>query len=158
MFYAGGLVGLGIAVVVAVFYWRFLTSLPRAVRQLYMLAAALYVSGEAIAEFFSGWYLDSVGGNDLIYKTITTVEETCGMLGILIAIAATLYYIQRTFGEIDISLSGDGEAVARDITQPVAAPPVPLTELAPQPVLTITAQEPERGKVNGERPSTPTAR
>jgi hypothetical protein len=103
----------------------------------------------------TGWYLDSAGEKDLIYQTMTTIEESLSMAGILVAIAGTLHYIQSTFGEIRIGLSGEREPAARADSQVPAAPP--SRELAPQPVLATTVDEASRRSANADRPSAPAA-
>jgi hypothetical protein len=111
--YSWVLFGLVSVVVVALVYRHFVAGLPPTTRRLYLLAAALFVAGELVVEMSSGWYLDAVGTKDLVYQTLTTIEETLSMAGIVVALTGTLHYLQHTFTDIRIGLRGD------------AAPPAP---------------------------------
>jgi hypothetical protein len=104
--YSWVLFGILSVVVVGLVYRHFVADLPRTTRQLYLLAAALFVAGEVLVEMCSGWYLDAVGEKDLVYQTLTTIEETLSMAGIVVAITGTLHYLQHTYRDIRIVLSG----------------------------------------------------
>ena len=101
--------GLLSVTVVAVMYRRFASTLPQVTRRLYMLAAGLFVAGEIGFEMLAGWYVDATsqvtGEEDLIYQTLASFEEFLGMAGVVVAIAATLHYLQHYIGEVHVSLS-----------------------------------------------------
>ena len=132
IFYGWVILGFLSVIVVSLYYRRFLAALPQVTRRLYVLAAALFVGGELVMEGFSGWYADFSGSeSDLVYLTIQSFEELFGMVGILIAIAATLHFIQVHFGEVRVSLH-DGLQVEQVPESAVAAHgPVDETLLSP---------------------------
>jgi hypothetical protein len=153
--YTWVIVGMVSVVVIGLVYRHFVADLPRTTRKLYLLAAALFVTGEVLVEMVSGWRFDSVGEKDLIYQTITTIEESLSMAGILVAIAGTLHYIQSTFGEIRIDLSGERGPAALAGSQVLASPP--NGELVPRPAMALMAREPDRENADAGRPSAPAA-
>jgi hypothetical protein len=106
LFYGWVILGLLSVLIIAYYYRHFIFDLPATTRRLFVLAAALYVSGEIFFEIIAGWYADASGSEfDLIYQTITSFEEFLGMLGMFVALAAVLHYIQAQYGELRVILS-----------------------------------------------------
>jgi hypothetical protein len=119
--YSWVIVGMLSVVVVAYSYRRFIGHLPSATRWLYFLAAALFVGGEVVMEMLSGWYVDVAGGPDVIYQVLTTVEETLAIVGIFVAIAATLQFVQSNFGGVSIALGEPGTIEGQRAPQTLAS-------------------------------------
>lgn len=106
LYYGWVMVALVSVLIVGLYYRRFLGALPAATRTLFVAAAAFYVGGEVGTEMINGILIEG-GERGLLYETMTSVEEFAGLIGIVIAIAALLLYIERFFGEVDIRLAGD---------------------------------------------------
>lgn len=81
LYYAWVLPGLGLVLLLAAGYARFVRSLPRDVRQAFLLAAVLYVGGAVGMEMVSGAYYSWTGREDLVYELLTNIEECLEMLG-----------------------------------------------------------------------------
>jgi hypothetical protein len=80
--------------VVAISYLKFLKHLPTKIRNLLLLAGALFVTGALGIEMIGGWYSELHGAQaDLIYALTATVEEACEMLGVLTLFYALLSYM-----------------------------------------------------------------
>ncbi|HEX6387608.1 MAG TPA: hypothetical protein VF177_23310 [Anaerolineae bacterium] len=81
-----------LAILITLFYLRFLFHLPSRTRNLIMVAGLLYVGGAVLVEVLSAnrWYLD--GGVSFPYLAIATVEELFEMLGVVVFIFALLSY------------------------------------------------------------------
>lgn len=74
-------------------YLRFLIHLPRRTRNLFILAALLYVGGALIVEGISANQYYVEGGVTFTYLAIATIEELCEMLGVVVLIYMLLAYM-----------------------------------------------------------------
>ena len=83
----------------------FLKSLPKKIRNLFILAGIFYVGGAIGIEMISAYHAELHGENNLIYKVITTVEESLEMMGVLVFIYSLLFYLQNYLGSINLSVS-----------------------------------------------------
>lgn len=111
------------ALVVLLTYRRFLLVLPSKVRRALLLAGALYVAGEAGMEMIGGWLFER-RGEDVLYASATTVEESLGLLGVVIALGALLTYIRDLLAPLRITVAGKrtsaADQVARNGGRPMA--------------------------------------
>lgn len=91
--------------VLAVFYLRWLSRLPTRIRRLLVVSAVVYLAGAVVMESVSGWYLTEVShGRNVVYALLTTVEETCEMVGVIVYVYAVSLHIRDDLGGLRISL------------------------------------------------------
>ena len=95
--------GLGVVLLVAISYIRFLMKLPRKIAIAFFVSGVIYVTGALVIEALDGAY-EEVHGNNFIYKMMTTVEETMEMLGLILFIKALLEYLALTYSDIKFTL------------------------------------------------------
>lgn len=93
-------------VILGLIYLRFLLHLRPGVRELVILAAALYVGGAIGAEMFGGWVIEQRGKETLTYETVTSVEEIMELAGITIFLSVLLREIARRVGRVTVQFSG----------------------------------------------------
>ncbi|MCY7377675.1 MAG: hypothetical protein LH472_17085 [Pyrinomonadaceae bacterium] len=86
--------------VLALFFLKFLWSLPMKTRLSFLIAATLYLGGAVGFELLEGKYSEIHGRENLIYITMTTVEETLEMVGTIVFIRALLGYFNDTYREV----------------------------------------------------------
>jgi len=86
---AGGMV----VVLFGLAYLGFLRGLPVKMRRLFLLSGTVYVGGALILETMSMKLWDQLGQTSMLYKLVTTAEETCEMLGAILFIYTLLTYI-----------------------------------------------------------------
>ena len=91
-YYEWVLVGIPITIIIFIAYVNFLNYLPKRTRYLFIIAGIVFISGALGIEMMAA-FRDSVKGTDEIYILLTTVEEFCEILGIIIFIYALLNYI-----------------------------------------------------------------
>lgn len=99
LFYSWVLIGLSAVLMVTAVFLRFTLHLPKSTRNLFVLAAAVFVSGGLGAEMINAWIHDAYGTNTLAYAGMTVVEELLEMTGVLIFIYALLNVL-RTESEL----------------------------------------------------------
>ncbi|NJK76997.1 MAG: hypothetical protein HC942_27310 [Microcoleus sp. SU_5_6] len=88
--------------VIGLSYIKFLKHLPRQTRNLFLLAASIYVGGALGMEMICGYYADAVGQRNLIYGLLASVEEILEMVGTIVFIYALLSYIGSHRENIDL--------------------------------------------------------
>ena len=94
LFYYGWItIGIIFVVIAAIFYYRFLLSLPRNTRNFFLLAATSFISGAIIVESFTGFYAYNYGVETFFYLLIGTLEEFLEMLGVIVFIHSLLSYL-----------------------------------------------------------------
>jgi len=89
-------------------YLRFFLNLPPDTRWLFAVAGTVYVSGALGMELVGGYYASLHGHRNLMFATLTTIEEVGEMAGVLIFIYALLSYISTYIREVTIHI-GDQE-------------------------------------------------
>ncbi len=104
------IVGILAVIIVFIIYWKFLLSLPRKQRRLFLLAASLYVGGAIGMEMIGGLVLGSSSHldgyqNNILYILSISVEEILEMLGVLLFIYSLLKYISSLLEQITITIS-----------------------------------------------------
>ncbi|MEP0956034.1 hypothetical protein NC995_06040 [Leptolyngbya sp. FACHB-1515] len=91
---------------IALFYWKFLMSLPSQMRNLILFSAALYLSGAIGLELLTGFAVLNISGlHQLLLALVVAIEELLEMLGILLFIRALLLYIGSQFPAVRIHFS-----------------------------------------------------
>lgn len=103
----------------ALFFLRFLQSLPPKTRFSFLIAATLYIGGAIGFEFIGGSHAEIYGENDLTYIILTTIEESLEMVGIIVFIRALLEYIADTYREVEV---GFGVRRGNDQNQTLHSP------------------------------------
>lgn len=73
-------------------YLRFVLDLPARIRNLFVVAGAVYVGGALGMEMVGGYYL-SVFGDTLGQELLTNTEEALEMLGVVVFVYALLLYL-----------------------------------------------------------------
>ena len=88
--------GIALVVILALFFRRFLLSLARTTRLAFLTAALLYVGGAIGLELAGGYVAQSQGQTySVLYASITTLEESLEMAGIIVFIWALLMHISQ---------------------------------------------------------------
>lgn len=77
----------------AVYFLRFVVSLPVQTRNLFILAGGLYVFGALILEFPEGYFYLKYGLDHIYNRILYFVEELCEMSGVSVLIYALLNYM-----------------------------------------------------------------
>jgi hypothetical protein len=108
-YYAWVVPGMALVLVLGLFFLRFLFRLPVATRQLFILAAIIYLSGCIGFELIGGRYdelygfgrYDALYGYEsLTYNMISTVEESLEMAGLIFFIYALLVHVEDNYQEV----------------------------------------------------------
>ena len=102
-FFGWEVVGLVFLMLFCLFYFRFLFALDRRARCLFLASGFTYVFGVIGMELVGRAYSHSIGGADLIYGIIASVEEIFEMAGIVIFIYALLDYLETHYKALSIS-------------------------------------------------------
>ena len=89
------------AISVAVYFMRFVLSLPKTIRNLFFLSGFIYVFGALILEFPEGYFYEKYGLNHIYNRILYFVEELCEMGGVTLFIYALLSYM----ADFNISIS-----------------------------------------------------
>lgn len=76
-------------------YLKFVLSLPKKTRLLFILSAATFMGGAVGVEMICGKIVTLQGENSLIYALMTTVEETLEMVGIAVFIYTLTDYLKK---------------------------------------------------------------
>lgn len=88
----------GIAfILLAIFGIPILWRIERSIRFWFVISAVIFITGAIGFEMIGGKYLemmDIVGEGDIVYKFITTFEESLEMIGLIVLIFALLLLIQ----------------------------------------------------------------
>lgn len=99
-YFAWVIPAIGLVLFLAVCFLKFLLSLPAKTRFCFLLAATLYLGAAIGFEFIEGSHVELHGKDNLFYITLTTIEESLEMAGIIIFIRALLSHIGDNFGEV----------------------------------------------------------
>ena len=93
--------GIGGFILLVVFL-RFIIHLPPKTRWLTVLAGLVYVGGAMGFELIAGYYVDRLGGRDVIYGFLATVEESLEMIGLVIFAYALMSHLESESGLFQI--------------------------------------------------------
>ena len=97
---------IALIVVLALFFMRFLFSLPVKTRLRFLVAGIIYIGGAIGMEMIGGWYFELHGSANLTYIMTSTVEESMEMAGVVIFIRALLLYIDDNYEEVRFRFDG----------------------------------------------------
>ncbi len=105
LFYYPWVIAGGIFVLVfLLLFGRFIITLPKKTKRLFLIAGTIYIAGAIGTEMVGGYYADYYTVDDMIYVLITTLEEVLEMLGIIVFIYALLSYISSYMNGVDLGL------------------------------------------------------
>lgn len=90
-----------LVLLLAVYFARFVFSLPRRTAVNFVIAAVLFVGGALGMELVGGYYAE-LYGEDLTYTGIATAEETMEMSGVILYIYALLQYIGEYYPSVGL--------------------------------------------------------
>jgi hypothetical protein len=91
--------------VVALYFFKFVLSLPPKIRNLFILAGCVYVSGALGCELIEGFYKKNYPGNSSMMGLYVVIEEIFEMLGITIFVYALLLHVASLKIKFDFSES-----------------------------------------------------
>lgn len=95
-------------VLVGIIYLRFLIALDPWLRNRLFAAALLFVGGALGMESVGGWYYDRIDqSTDMIYVTLTTIEESLEMAGLILLLSTLLSRFSALLASARITISGD---------------------------------------------------
>lgn len=100
LYFAWMIVGVPVALTIALLYSKFVLDLPPHIRRLFILAGCSYIGGAVVIEAFSAnmWYLND--GASVPYMIVGTIEEFFEMMGAITLIYALLLHI----GQIELTI------------------------------------------------------
>jgi len=109
IFYFAWTIPYGLAVLLLSLYvipviWK----LEYRIRSLFIMSAAIFLTGSIGLEMLGGWYLERADNNrDMIYILIATVEESLEMAGLVVLVYAILSLLQAEYGGFSIHICMD---------------------------------------------------
>ncbi|MBF2027395.1 MAG: hypothetical protein IGS48_11585 [Oscillatoriales cyanobacterium C42_A2020_001] len=102
-------------IIFSLFYWKFVQALPQKIKRLFLLAAALYISGAIVMEMIGGKYMKVFSFELPILKNsgfvgmgmalLITLEEFLEMCGVAVFIYALLLILSREVGAVHLSFN-----------------------------------------------------
>ena len=104
LYYTWVVPGILFVMIVGFSFSRFLLHLPDRIRNLFLVAGAIFVGGAIGVEMLSGMQADRFGEENFTYAMIVTVEEFFEMLGVVLFIHALLEYMHRHVGLLRVQL------------------------------------------------------
>ncbi len=81
------------AIAAAIYFMRFILSLPSRIRNLFFLAGGMYVFGALVLEFPEGHFYKLYGLDHIYNRILYFIEELCEMGGVTVLIYALLSYM-----------------------------------------------------------------
>ncbi len=100
------------ALVVGTIYLRFVVALEPGFRNRIILAAILLLGGALGMELVGGWYYERIDQNtNMLYVTLTTIEESLEMAGLILFLSTLLYYFARILPSGRIEISGEPDRI-----------------------------------------------
>lgn len=113
-YFAWVIPGLIIVAALAVYFRPFLFWLPPRTRNLFFVAAALYIGGALGVEMFQGRRAEVHGQDNLFHAMSVLLEETMEKSGVLVFIAALLGYIERYIGVVRITVESQPVGITEE--------------------------------------------
>ena len=93
-----------IAIIVVLFYIRFLKNLPKATRKRALLSMGIYYLGFLVLERFAKDFYGIYGADSLIYSILLTLGKTLEMSGLAAAILMLLDYLALDIPDLSLDL------------------------------------------------------
>lgn len=104
-FYFAWVIPYGIlTLLLLVFLYRFIWTLPKRTRTLFIISGIIFVSGALGLEMVAAGYVEKFGYSARIYKLLAFSEEALEMIGVSLFIFALLDYVENTFDRLVISV------------------------------------------------------
>jgi len=104
-YYAWVIPGIFMVLLLFIYFFSLLQSLPETTKWLFVISAAVYLSGAIGMELIGGYYDELHGWNNLLYNTLSTVEEGLEMAGLILYVYALLHYQRNTIGIIQVGVA-----------------------------------------------------
>jgi hypothetical protein len=83
-------------------------ALDRSTRNLIIASGVIFLTGALLFEAFGGWYYERIEqSTDMVYVTITTVEETLEIAGLILFLHTLLNYLSKMLPGGRIEVSGE---------------------------------------------------
>jgi hypothetical protein len=118
--------------ILAASYARFLFSLPRATRRLFVVAGVIYVGGALGMEVAAAIYDEMHGYDNPVTETMGTIEEAMEMLGAITFLHALMTYLVATAAALQIRIEHDSSVGALKTSDPASDTAQPLPGNAPE--------------------------
>ena len=93
-YYAWVIIAIPVLLILAIFYAKFVFSLPGKTRNQFIFAAVLFLSGALGLEMLGGFWFDVEVNGLYLSSILITFEELLENLGVVVFISALLTYIQ----------------------------------------------------------------
>ncbi len=104
LYYAWVIPGIICLGILAVYFWKFISTMPIKIRNRVYLAGFIYIAGTLIGEMISANLISSVGRQSLEYACVSWAEETCEMVGLLFFISTLLVWFETDIGAFAIDI------------------------------------------------------
>jgi hypothetical protein len=102
LYFAWVIPGFIFVLILGLFLLKFIKSLPRNTRILFIISGFIYLMGAIGMELVGGYIYNSSGYENITYAMVTNLEESLEMIGILIFIYALMRYIETNINELRI--------------------------------------------------------
>lgn len=101
-YYAWVIPGLILVAALTVVYLRFVTSMPRPVRNRIVLAAALFIGGAAGLEMLGGLFAETAARDGLGVALLATTEEAMELSGLIVLLDSFLTLAEQSVGSLKL--------------------------------------------------------
>lgn len=105
LFYTWVIPGAAFVFFFGIAYLKFLANLPVKTRWLFIIAGVIYVGGAIGVEMINARHDFLYGNKNFTYHAMTTVEELCEMMGIVVFLYALTSYMLSHVREVSIRLN-----------------------------------------------------
>lgn len=109
LYFSWMLVGLPLAIGVAVLLWPFVRRLPAHTRRALLAAGFVYLGGAVVVEAISANLWDAQGGTSLPYSAVGALEELLEMLGVVLLIYGLLRYLAEQGSALEVQFAANKE-------------------------------------------------
>ncbi len=104
LYYAWVIPGVVCLGILAVYFWKFISTMPIKIRSRVYLAGFIYIAGSLIGEAISAGLVSAVGRQSLEYACVSWAEETCEMVGLIFFISTLLVWFETDIGAFAIDI------------------------------------------------------
>lgn len=106
-YYSWVIPGAILVISIGLIYLKFIFRLPPRTRLLFIVSGILFVGGGLFIEMLNGQYSEVHGSWNMRYAIGTGLEEFLEMMGTILFLYATLDYLSRQYGIIQISIKSN---------------------------------------------------